>query len=152
MTGLGAEAPEVEQGLDSEVEGAGTLHSQVLAETDQAEHVARQRQALIGRELVELADGGIAAIGRIVQVDLLQDCLDSRLHLDRGRACGLAHVLDAVAAAHGRATQALQGRALVAGGEEHQCQEKNCTHIRLLDYPGRPLRGASPLPQKNPQP
>ncbi|MOA57429.1 hypothetical protein D3C78_1816040 [compost metagenome] len=50
-------------------------------------------------------------------VNLVQDGFYRRLHLFRRRAAGLADVLDAVAAAHGRATQALQGGALVAGGE-----------------------------------
>ncbi|MNP55577.1 hypothetical protein D3C76_1502360 [compost metagenome] len=50
-------------------------------------------------------------------VDVVQDGFHRHLHLGRQRATRLADVLDAVAAAHGRATQALQGGALVAGGE-----------------------------------
>ncbi|MNT79019.1 hypothetical protein D3C72_2183150 [compost metagenome] len=39
MAGLGAETPEVEQRLDSEVKGTIALFGQVLAEGDQFEHV-----------------------------------------------------------------------------------------------------------------
>ncbi|MNF05674.1 hypothetical protein D3C80_2054650 [compost metagenome] len=53
-------------------------------------------------------------------IDVLQNGLDGGLHLGRAWAGGFADVLDAVAAAHGRAAQAFQGRALVAGGEKHQ--------------------------------
>ncbi|MNN73408.1 hypothetical protein D3C81_1895230 [compost metagenome] len=53
-------------------------------------------------------------------VDVAKDGFDRCLHLRRRRASGLTDVLDAVAAAHGRAAQAFQGRALVAGGEKHQ--------------------------------
>ncbi|MNY61728.1 hypothetical protein D3C86_1984420 [compost metagenome] len=92
----------------------------MLTKADQFEHVGRQDQALVGGQLVETADGGVAAVGRVVLVDVVQDGFDRCLHLDRRRAAGFADILDAVAAAHGRAAQAFKGRALVAGGEEHE--------------------------------
>ncbi|MNP44082.1 hypothetical protein D3C76_1379300 [compost metagenome] len=49
VTGLRAEAPQVEQRLYREVEGAITLLGKVLAQADQLEHVRRQGQALAGR-------------------------------------------------------------------------------------------------------
>lgn len=123
MAGLGAETPQVKQGFNGEVKGTLTLLGQVLAKGNQFKHVGWQGQALVGGQLVEPADGRVAAVGRIVPVDFTKNGFDRCLHLGRRRAARLANVLDAVAATHGRAAQALKGGALVAGGEQQENEQ-----------------------------
>ncbi|MNZ93594.1 hypothetical protein D3C78_1126690 [compost metagenome] len=148
---LGTEAPQVEQRLDGEVEGAVALQRQALAQAHQLQHVRRHGHAGAGRRAVEALDQRVVAVGGHLLVDLGEDRLDPGLQgLGVRHAVG-AHVLDRVGAAHGRPAEGLQRVGKLAarqrhrpGGSDEGAQER-AQHHRASRRSRR--AGCSPAPR-----
>ncbi len=89
----------------------------LLTDADQFEDRRGHCLTMVGGQLVEAFDIGVAAVGRHLPVDVGQDLFDFNLDSGRSRKTGVAYVLDRPGAAHGRAAEGFQGIVVAAAGQ-----------------------------------
>ena len=102
---FGSEAPEVEQGLQRQVEIALALLVQTITGTHQIQHALGHGLAGTRWRTVELLDQRIIAIGGHLQIDLGEDRLGRGLEFGLRRDTFTEDVFDRIGAAHGRAAE-----------------------------------------------
>jgi len=134
-TRLRAKAPEVEQGLQGQVEGAGALQRQLLAEAHQLQQRLRHDLTTVGRRGIEATDQRVAAVGRQLLIDLGQDRLSRRLGFGQGRPGAVAQILDRVTAAHGRAGKLLD---LLAATQQTDATQQHNQQPAQISHRNRP--------------